>query len=332
MPRCRIPRQHPIEQGAELLALGGRERGEKRLFLRLHRRARTAGKRLARGGEREQDFPPILRVGCRVKRAEIVQAADRAANGCAVEPGQGADRKSAHRAAAGKHLQHAPFGRLELVKRRKRFRERTAEPSQHDAQGIKEIRCEGVFRLISHRGKRFLSVHPKLRRRRGKECLSHASPLRGSRSHRLASTSRRMVTSSPIAGMKVFIPKSERLIIPRAENPTSSFLSSGLVPTLLSVTSRLTGRVTPSSVRSPITVPLLSSFLMYFLPTKVMVGNSATLNQSAPLRSLLRWAFWVSRLAVLMVTETALALIFFGSKLILPEKSVKRPTMLAKPK
>ena len=44
-----------------------------------------------------------------------------------------------------------------------------------------------------------------------------------------------------------------------------------------------------------------------FSPTYVISGNSVTLNQSAPLRSLSRGANWVCKLLVLMVTFSLLA-------------------------
>src|SRR5208282_1159016 len=68
------------------------------------------------------------------------------------------------------------------------------------------------------------------------------------------------------------------------------------------------------------------------LPTKVMSGNSSTLNQSAPLRSVSRGANCDSRLLVLTSTLSLLATGLAGSNAIVPVVSPKRPIMFEKPR
>jgi hypothetical protein len=63
-------------------------------------------------------------------------------------------------------------------------------------------------------------------------------------------------TSSPIYGMKVFMPKSERLSLPVAEKPAACYLSEARRPALLNVTCSVTGLVTPSNVRLPVMAPV----------------------------------------------------------------------------
>ena len=91
--------------------------------------------------------------------------------------------------------------------------------------------------------------------------------------------------SSLNAGRRVFIPKSERLILVVALKP-AVILLMGLIPILLRVTSNVTGLEIPFRVSVPVTLAVLLFMSLMTLLTNVAVGNCDTLKKQGPLRCL----------------------------------------------
>ena len=79
-------------------------------------------------------------------------------------------------------------------------------------------------------------------------------------------------------------PKSVRVIDPVASKPQVSFLLNGLGPHFIDVIVRVTGLLTPRSVRSPVTVAGLAPFQVALVDLKVIVGFSTALRKSGDCR------------------------------------------------
>src|SRR5689334_1572920 len=147
----------------------------------------------------------------------------------------------------------------------------------------------------------------------------------------IASTSMLIFTSSLIAGTKVLIPNSLRLTVAVALPPQVGFLLIGLTAQLKLVTVKLTGLVTPCSVRSPSAPARLLPLYFSFVDLKVIVGYLATSKKSGLRKCSSRFACPV----VTVVTSTVASMLPAlpeGSSTILPLVALNVPRMLEKPR
>src|ERR1700676_3443245 len=129
------------------------------------------------------------------------------------------------------------------------------------------------------------------------------------------------------------MPKSDRLIVAVPVNPaTTALLRIWSGAMRLNVTLSVTGFVTPSIVRLPMTSADLAPVVFTSVLLKVIVGNFSTLKKPADCRSLSRAASPVSTLAVPIVTVTLLLAGALSSSRRWPLILLEVPVIVEKPR